>query len=76
MAAAKAKNRKGGRRDTPTLIANFLNINGSSYVLGDLHKSDFSEIDDPKASVKSLQEWAISINNILRGFAQEENNES
>jgi hypothetical protein len=49
---------------------NFLNINGMTLSLGDLRKSDFSAVEDPKCSVKSLQTWAIQLNNILRGFSQ------
>lgn len=32
--------------------------------------ADFAELEDPKASVKSIQAWAINLNNILRGFSQ------
>ena len=57
------------KRDTPKPV-NFLNINGIALSLGDLRKADFSAITDPKASVNSLREWAIQLNNILRGFAE------
>ena len=70
--ATKSTGNKVGKRDTPKIM-NFLTVNGSVYTLGDLRKADFSSIEDPKASVKSLQAWAIQINNILRGFSLPQN---
>lgn len=67
--ATKATTRKSASRDAPK-ITNFLNINGNLFSLGDLRKADFSSVEDPKASVKSIQAWAIQLNNILRGFSQ------
>lgn len=58
--------RSGG---TPQTV-NVLNINGNLYSFGDLRKADFSSLEDPKASVKSIQAWAIQLNNILRGSSQ------
>ena len=52
---------------------NFLTINGMTLSLGDLRKADFAALEDPKASVKSIQAWAIQLNTILRGFAEEHN---
>ena len=51
-------------------IANFLNINGMTISLGDLRKVDFSQIANPKASVKSCQETLIAILNVVRGFSE------
>ena len=67
----KVGSKRKTKRDAPHRV-NSLIINGVAYSLGDLRKSDFSQLEDPKASVKSLQAWAIQLNNILRGFAQEE----
>ena len=44
-----------------------LNINGSLYSLGDLRKADFSSLEDPSATVKSLVAWAKELNRILKG---------
>ena len=63
--------KRAQKRDAPKVM-NFLSINGLNLSLGDLRKSDFSSIENPKASVKSLLAWAISLNNILRGFSQAE----
>lgn len=68
---ARAAKSKSAKRDTPPKVMNFFQINGTTFSLGDLRKSDFSQIDDPKCSVKSIQTWAIQLNNILRGFAQQ-----
>ena len=67
--ATKTAEKKSAKRDAPKIM-NFLTINGSVYTLGDLRKTDFSALEDPKASVKSIQAWAIQLNNILRGFSQ------
>ena len=72
--STKASSSKSAKRDTPKVM-NFFKVNGTVFSLGDLRKADFSEIEDPKASIKSLQAWAIALNNILRGFAQEASNE-
>ena len=72
--AGKKDNKKELKRDAPQTM-NFLNINGMILSLGDLRKADFSELQDPKASVNSLKNWAIQLNNILRGFAQESGND-
>ena len=69
--STKSAGVKSAKRDAPKVM-NFFNINGSLYSLGDLRKADFSSLEDPKASVKSLQAWAIQVSNILRGFSQEE----
>lgn len=37
------------------------------WQLGDLFKSDFADIADPKASVKSIQDTLIAVLNVLRG---------
>lgn len=66
MASKKTSVKKEQKRDA-TPIANFLNIGSVTYALGDLHKADFSSLEDPAASVKSIQAWAIALNNILRG---------
>ena len=68
--AVKSTSKKSSKRDVPKVV-NCFNINGTAFSLGDLRKSDFRAIEDPKASVKSIQAWAIQINNILRGFEQE-----
>ena len=49
-----------------------LNINGSLYSLGDLRKADFSAVEDPAASVKSLVAWAKQLNQILKGISAED----
>ncbi len=67
--AGKTERKKSQKRDAPQVM-NFLNINGMILSLGDLRKADFSELEDPKASVKSIQEWAIQVSNILRGFSK------
>ena len=67
--ATKAAGKKSGKRDTPRVV-NFLTVNGSVYTLGDLRKVDFSALENPKASVKSIQAWAIQLSDILRGFSQ------
>lgn len=67
--AIKTTKRKVASRENPKVM-NFLNINGMTLSLGDLRKADFSSVEDPKASVKSIQAWAIQLNNILRGFSQ------
>lgn len=72
--STKASSSKSAKRDTPKVM-NFFKVNGTVFSLGDLRKADFSGIEDPKASIKSLQAWAIELNNILRGFAQEASNE-
>lgn len=73
MATRRNIEKKGTKRDAPNIM-NFFNINGMLYSLGDVRKSEFANIEDPKASVKSIQAWAIQINNILRGFPQESSN--
>lgn len=65
---ARTSGRKSANRDTPKLM-NFFNVNGSVFSLGDLRKTEFASIEDPKASVKSIQAWAIQVSNILRGFS-------
>lgn len=70
--AGKTVSRKSQRRDAPREM-NFLTINGMTLSLGDLRKVDFAQLQDPKASVKSIQAWAIQLNNILRGFAEASN---
>ena len=67
--ASKTTKRKVASRENPKVM-NFLNINGMTLSLGDLRKADFSLLQDPKCSVKSLQTWAIQVSNILRGFAE------
>lgn len=66
--ANKTTKKKVASRENPRVM-NFLNINGMTLSLGDLRKADFSALEDPKCSVKSLQAWAIELNNILRGFS-------
>ena len=66
--ATRTTSKKSAKRDAPK-VTNFIQINGMTYSLGDLRKADFSAIEDPKASVKSIQAWAKSLNTILRGFA-------
>lgn len=68
--AGNTERKKSQKRDAPQVM-NFLNINGMTLSLGDLRKADFSELEDPKASVKSIQEWAIQVSNILRGFSKQ-----
>lgn len=70
--AAKTVSKKSQKRDAPREM-NFLTINGMTLSLGDLRKADFSQLHDPKASVKSIQNWAIQLSNILRGFAEDQN---
>lgn len=70
MATKRTAVKKSEKRDAPNII-NFFNVNGITYALGDLRKADFSMLDDPKASVNSLREWAIQLNNILRGAVQD-----
>lgn len=65
----KTSKKRTSKRDAVN-IANFLNINGMTISLGDLRKADFSQIADPKASVKSCQETLIAILNVLRGFSE------
>lgn len=72
--AGKTDNKKTQKRDAPQEM-NFLTINGMTLSLGDLRKADFSQLQDPKASVKSIQAWAIQLNNILRGFAEDHSDE-
>lgn len=67
--STKETEKKNSKRDAPAIV-NFLSINGMTLSLGDLRKADFSAIEDPKASVKSIQAWAIQLNNILRGFSE------
>ena len=67
--AGKSEKKNAQKRDAPHIM-NFLNINGMHMSLGDLRKADFSELEDPKASVKSLQAWAIQLSNIVRGFSK------
>ena len=67
--ATKATSSKKAKKDTPKVM-NFFQINGTTFSLGDLRKADFSLVENPKASVKSIQAWAIQLNNILRGFSQ------
>ena len=71
MARQNTAEKRGGSREAPKLM-NFLTINGITLSLGDLRKADFSALEDPKASVNSLKAWAIQLNNILRGFPQQE----
>ena len=71
--AGNTERKKSQKRDAPRVM-NFLNINGMTLSLGDLRKADFSELENPKASVKSIQAWAIQLSNILRGFAEENGN--
>lgn len=70
MATRAKKSLGAGAGDAPRIV-NVININGSNYSLGDLRHADFSSLEDPKASVKSIQAWAISLNNILRDSAQQ-----
>lgn len=65
----KTSNKRTAKRDSAH-IANFLNINGMTISLGDLRKADFSQIANPKASVKSCQETLIAILDVLRGFSE------
>ena len=74
MATRRNLDKKGTKRDVPNIM-NFFNINGMTYSLGEVRKSEFAAIEDPKASVKSIQAWAIQVSNILRGFASEVNND-
>ena len=67
--AGNTDKKKSQKRDVPQVM-NFLNINGMTLSLGDLRKADFSELKNPQASVKSIQAWAVQLNNVLRGFAQ------
>ena len=60
--------RAGG---TPQTV-NVLNINGNLFSFGDLRKADFSSLEDPAASVKSLVAWAKQLNGILRGIPSQE----
>ena len=69
--STKSTEKKSGKRDNPRIM-NFLTVGGMTLSLGDLRKADFSALQDPKASVNSLKTWAIQLNNILRGFSQEE----
>ena len=66
MANKKSKALRSG--STP-LAVNVLNINGNLYSLGDLRKADFSGLEDPAASVKSLVAWAKQLNGILKGIS-------
>lgn len=61
--------RTSGRRDAIPNV-NFLTVNGVTLSLGDIRKADFSQISNPKASVKSIQETLISILDVLRGFSE------
>lgn len=72
--AGKNEDKKPQRRDAPKSM-NFLTINGMTLSLGDIRKTDFSELHNPKASVKSIQAWAIQLSNILRGYAEANANE-
>ena len=68
--AGKTESKKSQKRDAPREM-NFLTINGMTLSLGDLRKADFAQLHNPKASVKSIQAWAIQLSNILRGFSEE-----
>lgn len=68
--AVKTGIKKSKKRDSP-LAMNFLTINGMTLSLGDLRKADFSQLPNPKASVKSIQDWCVQVGNILRGFSIE-----
>ena len=50
-----------------------LQVGGSTTTLelGDLFSADFSSLEEPKCSVKSLQEWAIQVTRILKGVSPE-----
>ena len=60
--------RTGG---TPQTV-NVLNINGNLYSLGDLRKADFSDLEDPNATVKSIVAWAKQLNMILKGISSDD----
>lgn len=66
----KTVKKRTQKREAPKVM-NFFTIKDTTYALGDLRKSDFATLEDPKASVKSIQAWAIQLNNILRGFSEE-----
>ena len=72
--AGKNEDKKPQSREAPQSM-NFLTINGMTLSLGDIRKSDFSQLHNPKASVKSIQAWAIQLSNILRGYSEEDTNE-
>lgn len=72
--AGKTENKRAQKREAPREM-NFITINGMTFSLGDLRKADFSQLQDPKASVKSIQAWAIQVNNILRGFSEDHSDE-
>jgi hypothetical protein len=65
----KPTKKKAGARDNPVPL-NFITINGMTLSLGDLRKEDFSSIQNPKASVKSIQDTLIALLNVLRGFSE------
>lgn len=67
--AGKNKDKKPQRRDVPQAM-NFLTINGMTLSLGNIRKEDFSKLHNPKASVKSIQAWAVQVSNILRGYSE------
>ena len=67
--ASESKDNEKGVRDAPKIM-DFLTIGGNTYSLGNLRKSDFSSLEDPKASVISIQQWAIQLNNILKGISE------
>ena len=69
MSAKSGKSLRAG--GTPQTV-NVLNINGNLFSLGDLRKADFSSVEDPAASVKSLVAWAKQLNRILKGISAEE----
>lgn len=71
MASKRSLSKKSSHRDTPQIM-NFFQVNGMTYSLGDIRKADFSALGNPKASVKSIQDWAIQLSNILRGFELDE----
>jgi len=67
--ARKIVRREASKRDTIPNV-NFLTIGGLTVSLGDIRKSDFSSIRNPKASVKSCQDTLIAILDVLRGFSE------
>lgn len=73
MSAKSGKSLRAG--GTPQTV-NVLNINGNLFSLGDLRKADFSSLEEPKCSVKSLQAWAIQLTRILKGVSPEQPTDS
>ena len=67
--ARKIVRREASKRDAIPNV-NFLTIGGLTVSLGDIRKSDFSSIKNPKASVKSCQDTLIAILDVLRGFSE------